>query len=241
MLSAWQCHHHLNLAKSKTVKMSLNVKWGETILQGDGWGAGIIPLGHLTFTSLGGQQKMLQAVILTIGSQNGVTVTKSTTSSPHQPITLNSYHTYWLGDHCLLVYFHQKQFRSFVWSWPLFPNHTVCEGEGCHLLIPCPATPASECNPQSSVVGKQSSLLVLKCMYHCFGPTLQCIVQLLSSDHPEKGSKCFSKRIDNYYMKGDVLKKSILERGIVLIQGFVLMAISYIPCLCSISYSTLFF
>ena len=66
-------------------------------------------------------------------------------------------------------------------------------------------------------------------------------MQLLSSDHPEKGSKCFSKRIDNYYMKGDVLKKSILERGIVLIQGFVLMAISYIPCLCSISYSTLFF
>ena len=152
---------------------------------------------------------MLQAcVILIIASPNGVMVTKSTTSSPHQPITLNSYHTYWQGDHCLLVYFHQEQFRSFVWSWPLFPNHTVCEGEGCHLLIPCRATPASECNPQSSVVGKQSSLLVLKCMDCCFGSTLQCIVQLLSSDHPPpptQEASAFQK--DDYYMKGNVSEK----------------------------------
>lgn len=40
MLSTLQCHHHLNLAKSKTVKMSLSVKWGVTKLQGDGTGEG---------------------------------------------------------------------------------------------------------------------------------------------------------------------------------------------------------
>ena len=72
---------------------------------------------------------------------------------------------YWTHSSCLIVHPHGEQSHSLLWRKPQFTNHTICEGESGHLLIPRPAVPASQsqCMWLRGVVREQSSRLVPVC------------------------------------------------------------------------------